>query len=84
MPMLHMYLSFLAYNTQSREIVPAESQRKLCKTWPTAGFYETLCCGLMRHIGFANARFTLAAKRTRKRVFLDEMNLVVPWAHLSC
>ena len=26
--------------------------------------------------------FELAAKRTRKREFLDEMNLVVPWAEL--
>ena len=37
----------------------------------------------MKQTSLANAGFTLAAKRTRKCVFLDEMNLVVPWANLA-
>jgi IS5 family transposase len=36
----------------------------------------------MKQISLANAGFGLVAKRTRKRVFLDEMNLVVPWTEL--
>ena len=36
----------------------------------------------MKQISLANAGFTLAAKRTRKGVFLDEMYLLVPWANL--
>jgi hypothetical protein len=34
----------------------------------------------MKQISLATAGFQLLSKRTRKRVFLDEMNLVVPWA----
>jgi IS5 family transposase len=36
----------------------------------------------MKQISLATAGFQLVSKRTRKRVFLDEMNLVVPWAEL--
>jgi IS5 family transposase len=36
----------------------------------------------MKQQGLATAGFELATKRTRKREFLDEMNLVVPWAEL--
>ena len=36
----------------------------------------------MKQISLATAGFQLVTKRTRKRVFLDEMNLVVPWAAL--
>jgi len=33
----------------------------------------------MKQISLAATGFELVTKRTRKRVFLDEMNLVVPW-----
>jgi IS5 family transposase len=36
----------------------------------------------MKQQSLATAGFELATKRTRKREFLDEMNLVVPWAEL--
>jgi IS5 family transposase len=36
----------------------------------------------MKQISLATAGFELTAKRTRKRVFLEEMNKVVPWADL--
>jgi IS5 family transposase len=36
----------------------------------------------MKQISLATTGFELATKRTRKRIFLDEMNLVVPWAEL--
>lgn len=36
----------------------------------------------MKQISLANSGFELATKKTRKREFLDEMNLVVPWAEL--
>ena len=36
----------------------------------------------MKQSTLATAGFALVSKRTRKRVFLDEMNLVVPWAEL--
>ena len=36
----------------------------------------------MKQISLATAGFELVTKRTRKRVFLDEMNLVVPWTEL--
>ena len=36
----------------------------------------------MKQISLATTGFELATKRTRKRVFLDEMNLVVPWTEL--
>jgi IS5 family transposase len=36
----------------------------------------------MKQQSLATAGFELAAKRTRKREFLDEMNLVVPWSEL--
>ncbi|HFP9222557.1 TPA: IS5 family transposase [Raoultella planticola] len=36
----------------------------------------------MKQKSFASAGFELATKRTRKRKFLDEMNLAVPWAEL--
>ena len=36
----------------------------------------------MKQISLATAGFQLVTKRTRKRVFLDEMNWVVPWAEL--
>ena len=36
----------------------------------------------MKQISLATTGFALATKRTRKREFLDEMNLVVPWAEL--
>ena len=36
----------------------------------------------MNQISLATSGFELVTKRTRKRVFLDEMNLVVPWTEL--
>ena len=36
----------------------------------------------MKQQSLAAAGFELATKRTRKRAFLDEMNLVVPWVEL--
>ena len=36
----------------------------------------------MKQISLGATGFELVTKRTRKRVFLDEMNLVVPWADL--
>jgi transposase, IS5 family len=36
----------------------------------------------MKQQSLATAGFELASKRTRKREFLDEMNLVVPWSDL--
>jgi IS5 family transposase len=36
----------------------------------------------MKQISLASTRFELVTKRTRKRVFLDEMSLVVPWTEL--
>ena len=36
----------------------------------------------MKQISLATTGFELATKRTRKRIFLDEMNLVVPWTEL--
>ena len=36
----------------------------------------------MKQISLATAGFELAAKRTRKRVFLEEMNKVMPWTEL--
>ena len=37
----------------------------------------------MKQKSFATTGFELIAKRTRKREFLDEMNLVVPWTELE-
>jgi transposase, IS5 family len=37
----------------------------------------------MKQISLATTGFELVTKRTRKRVFLDEMNLVVPWTELD-
>jgi IS5 family transposase len=36
----------------------------------------------MKQISFATTGFELVTKRTRKREFLDEMNLVIPWSQL--
>src|SRR5665213_1052195 len=36
----------------------------------------------MKQMSLASTGFELVTKRTRKREFLDEMNLVVPWAEL--
>jgi IS5 family transposase len=36
----------------------------------------------MKQQSLATAGFELATKRTRKREFLDEMDLVVPWSEL--
>jgi len=36
----------------------------------------------MKQISLANTGFELVTKRTRKREFLDEMNLVIPWSQL--
>ena len=36
----------------------------------------------MKQISLATTGFELVTKRTRKREFLDEMNLVVPWSQL--
>ena len=36
----------------------------------------------MKQISLATTGFELVTKRTRKRVFLDELNLVVPWTEL--
>ena len=35
-----------------------------------------------KQISLTTTGFELATKRTRKRIFLDEMNLVVPWSEL--
>ena len=37
---------------------------------------------MMKQISLATTGFELVTKRTRKRVFLDEMDLVVPWTQL--
>ena len=37
----------------------------------------------MKQRSLGNNGFDLSPKRTRKREFLDEMNLVVPWADLT-
>jgi transposase, IS5 family len=36
----------------------------------------------MKQIKFATTGFELVTKRARKREFLDEMNLVIPWSEL--
>ena len=36
----------------------------------------------MKQISLASTGYELVTKRTRKRVFLDEMNVVVPWTEL--
>jgi len=36
----------------------------------------------MKQLSLATTGFDLVTKRTRKREFLDEMNLVIPWSHL--
>ena len=36
----------------------------------------------MKQISLATTGFELVTKRTRKRVFMDEMNLMVPWTEL--
>ena len=36
----------------------------------------------MKQISLGASGFELVTKRTRKRVFLEEMNLVVPWSEL--
>ena len=36
----------------------------------------------MKQVSRAKTRFELVPERTRTRVFLDEVNLVVPWAEL--
>jgi IS5 family transposase len=36
----------------------------------------------MKQQSLATTGFELATKRTRKREFLDEINLVVPWTEL--
>lgn len=36
----------------------------------------------MKQMSRCTTGFELASKRTRKREFLDDMNLVVPWAEL--
>jgi len=36
----------------------------------------------MKQTTFACTGFELVTKRTRKREFLDEMNLVIPWVQL--
>ena len=37
----------------------------------------------MKQISLATTGYELIQKRTRKRVFLEEMNLVVPWSELE-
>ena len=37
----------------------------------------------MKQTAFSSNGFELVTKRTRKREFLDEMNLVVPWTELT-
>lgn len=36
----------------------------------------------MKHISHATTGFELVTKRMRKREFLDQMNLMVPWTEL--
>jgi IS5 family transposase len=36
----------------------------------------------MKQINLATTGFELVTKRTRKREFLDDMNLVIPWYQL--
>ena len=36
----------------------------------------------MKQTTFASTGFELVTKRTRKREFLEEMNLVIPWSQL--
>ncbi len=52
------------------------SLRKLCTSQPKL----SLCVKkVIKQQNFSTAGFELATKRTRKREFLDEMNLVIPW-----
>lgn len=37
----------------------------------------------MKHISVTSTGYELVTKKIRKRVFLDEMNLVVPWTDLA-
>jgi IS5 family transposase len=37
----------------------------------------------MQQISLAHPGFELVSKRTRKREFMDEMNLVIPWTGLQ-
>jgi hypothetical protein len=37
----------------------------------------------MKQTTFASTVFELVTKRTRKREFLDEVNLVMPWTELT-
>ena len=37
---------------------------------------------MMKHISLATTGFELVHERTRKRVFLDEMDVVMPWTEL--
>jgi len=39
---------------------------------------------LMKQMSLSTTGFELVPKRTRKREFLDEMNMVVPWTELVC
>jgi IS5 family transposase len=36
----------------------------------------------MKQMSLATTGFELVTKRTRKREFLDEMNLLIPWSEL--
>lgn len=36
----------------------------------------------MKQMSLAHTGFELITKRTRKREFLDEMNMVIPWTEL--
>ncbi len=36
----------------------------------------------MKQTTFADSGFEIATKKTRKRIFLEEMNAVVPWTSL--
>ena len=52
----------------------------VCKTRQPLSFEKRYVT--MKQISLATTGFELVTKRTRKRVFLEEMNVVVPWTQL--
>ena len=51
----------------------------VCKSQPIDGLKRYI---VMKQINLATTGFELTTKRTRKREFLDEMYVVIPWFEL--
>ena len=51
----------------------------VCKSQPIDGLKRYI---VMKQISLATTGFELTTKRTRKREFLDEMYVVIPWFEL--